>query len=136
MSASQKHALQSGAAQKLISLSWLLNTRIGAKTLSLWINFIFNNPRIGDSSLVTNIGRLWIGNDKTTYLTRIGDADITSLYITAPPSPSTGSYSGFFTYNNKLYYMFNYFEWAMSEIQAHQFADLFEQTLEYMTNIK
>ncbi len=88
----QEHdkAQRRGIAEKLICLLWLLDTRIAAKTVPLWGNFIFNNPRIGDSSLATNLGRLWAGPDNTTLITSLGGVEITACYMAGPPTPSSG----------------------------------------------
>ena len=122
-------ALRRGSAEKLLSLLWLIDSCIGAKTLKLWGNFFFNNPRIGDSTQVTNLGRLWAGPDNTMLITQLGDAQITACYMAGPPVPSIGSYSAFLTFNNRLYYTFNYFDWAMTDADACRFVALFEKAL-------
>ena len=119
-----------GIAEKLICLLWLLDTRIGAKTVPLWGNFLFNNPRIGDSSLATNLGRLWAGPDNKTIITSLGGAEITACYMAGPPTPSIGSYFVYLTFNNRLYFTFNYFDWALSDADARLFVDMFEKILD------
>lgn len=116
-------------AGKLLSFLNLVNNRIGSKTVRLWGGLVCNNPRIGDSTMITNIGRVWAGPDNTTLITKLGDADITACYMAGPPMPSIGSYSGFLSFNNRLYYSFNYFDWAMTDADAHRFTELFEQAL-------
>ena len=127
----QEHdkAQRRGIAEKLICLLWLLDTRIAAKTVPLWGNFIFNNPRIGDSSLATNLGRLWAGPDNTTLITSLGGVAITACYMAGPPTPSMGSYFAYLTFNDRLYFTFNYFDWALSVAEANRFVDIFEKTL-------
>jgi NRPS condensation-like uncharacterized protein len=126
----QEKAQRSRTAEKVIGLLSVLNTRIAAKTVSLWGNFVFNNPAVGESSQVTNAGRLWAGPDNTTRITRLGDAEISGCYMAAMPSPSIGNFSGFITFNNKLYISFNYFIRTMTAAQGQQFMALFEKSLE------
>jgi hypothetical protein len=85
---------------------------------------------MGESSQVTNVGRLWAGPDGATRITRLGDAEISGCYMAALPNPSIGNYSSFLTFNNRMYISFNYFNRTMTDAQAHQFMDLFEKTLE------
>ena len=126
----QEKALRRGTAEKLICLLWLLDTRIGAKTLPLWENLIFNNPKMFESSQVTNLGRLWAGPDNSTRITRLGDAEITVCFMAALPSPAIGNFSSFLTFNNRFFISFNYFIRTMADAQAQQFMDLFEEALE------
>ncbi len=125
----QEKAQRCGTAEKIICLLSLLNTRIAAKTVPLWGNFVFNNPALGESSQVTNVGRLWAGPGNTTRITHLGDAEISGCYMAAMPSPSIGNYSSFLTFNNRMYISFNYFNRTMSAAQAQQFLDLFQKTL-------
>lgn len=126
----QEQAVRNQTAQKIAALLSLLNTRLGRRTQTFWQHLIFNNPRFGDSSTVSNIGKMWTGSDGLTRVTRLGDAEIKSLYIAGPPVPSIGSYFGYLTYNETLYIMFNYFEWTMTDDDACRFVDLFEELLE------
>jgi hypothetical protein len=127
----QEQALRDRTAKKLIALLYLLlDTRIGRRTERLWQNLLFNNPRLGDSSLVTNLGRLWADRDGSTRITRLGDAEITSFYMAGPPIPSIGSYFSYLAYNNSLFITFNYFEWVMPAADACRFVDLFEEILD------
>jgi hypothetical protein len=126
----QEKALRCGTAEKIICLLGLLNTRIGVKTLRLWGNFIFSNPAMGESSQVTNAGRLWAGSDTAKRMTRLGDAEISGCYMAAMPSPSIGNFSGFLTFNNRLYISFNYFKRTVTAEQAQQFVALFEKSLD------
>lgn len=126
----QEQAVRNQTAQKIAALLSLLNTSLGRKTQKFWQHLIFNNPRFGDSSTVSNIGKLWVGSDGLTHVTRLGDAEIKSVYIAGPPVPSIGSYFGYLTYNDTLFIMFNYFEWTMTDDDARCFVDLFEEILE------
>jgi len=85
---------------------------------------------MGESSQVTNVGRLWAGPGTATRITSLGDAEISGCYMAALPSPSIGNYSSFLTFNNRMYISFNYFNRTMADEQANQFMDLFEKTLE------
>jgi NRPS condensation-like uncharacterized protein len=129
----QEKAQRCGTAQKIICLLWLLDTRLGAKTVPKWVNFIFNNPRMGESSQVTNVGRLWAGKDGAARITHLGDAEISGCFMAALPNPSIGNYSSFLTFNNRMYISFNFFNRTMPDAHAHQFMDLFEKTLEDLT---
>ena len=126
----QEKAQKGRTAEKIISLLWLLDTRIGSKKVPLWGNFIFNNPRMGESSQVTNVGRLWAGPDTATRITHLGDAEITGCYMAALPNPSIGNYSSFLTFNNRMFISFIYFKRTMTDDHANQFMDLFEKTLQ------
>ncbi|MBN2108281.1 MAG: hypothetical protein JW832_12725 [Deltaproteobacteria bacterium] len=126
----QEKAQRDRTAEKIICLLSLLNTRIASKTVPLWGNFVFNNPALGESSQVTNAGRLWAGPGTTTRITHLGDAEIAGCYMAAMPSPSIGNFSGFITFNNKLYLSFNYFNRTMTAEQGQQFMALFEKSLE------
>ena len=126
----QEQATRDRIAQKMITFLYLLDTRIGRKTQRLWQNLIFNNPLFGDSSSVSNIGKMWADSDGSTRITQLGDAEITACYIAGPPIPSIGNYFGYLTYNDSLFIIFNYFEWAMTTDEACRFVDLFEEILE------
>ena len=125
-----EQALRRGTAEKLICLLWPLNTRIAAKTLPLWENSVFNNPKVGESSQVTNMGRLWAGPRNTTRLTRLGDAQIAVCLMAALPSPAIGNFCGFLTYNNRFLIRFIYFIRTMTEARARQFLGLLVQALD------
>ncbi len=129
MQTKQEQAVKEQTAQKTAALLSLLNTRIGRRTQNLWQHFIFNNPRFGDSSTVSNIGKIWASRDGSTRMARLGDAEISSVYIAGPPVPSIGSYFGYLTYRETLFIMFNYFDWTMTDDDATRFVDLFEETL-------
>lgn len=131
----QEHAFKSGMAEKIIGLLWPFNTRLAARTLGLWGDAVFNNPRIGDSSQVTNVGRVWAGPDGTTRITSLGSADITGCYMAALPSPSIGNYSSFVTFRNRLFISFNYFEWAMPDAEARRFVDMLLQALDDLAGL-
>ena len=126
----QEQAIRDRTAQKMIALLYLLDTRIGRRTERLWQNLLFNNPRLGDSSLVTNLGKLWADRDGSTRITRLGDAEIISFYMAGPPIPSIGSYFSYLAYNGSLFITFNYFEWVMPAADACCFVDLFEKILD------
>lgn len=126
----QEKAQRCGTAEKIICLLGLLNTRIAAKTVALWGNFIFNNPALGESSQVTNVGRLWAGPGNSMRVTRLGDAELSGCYMAAMPSPSIGNFSGFLTFNNKLHISFNYCSRTMTAAQGQEFMGLFEKTLD------
>ena len=130
----QEKALHDRTAEKIIYLLSLLNTRIAAKTVPLWGNFIFNNPAVGESSQVTNVGRLWAGTGTTTRITHLGDAEISGCYMAAMPSPSIGNYSSFLTFSNRMYISFNYFKRTMTAAQGQQFMALFEKSLDDLAN--
>ena len=123
-------AQRCGTAQKLICLLWLLDSSTVVKTLPLWMNLFFNNPKMGESTQVTNLGRLWAGPDNSTRITRLGDAEISGCYMAALPSPAIGNFSSFLTYNNRLFVSFNYFSRTMTDAQAQQFMNLFEEALQ------
>ncbi len=110
------------SARKLLALLWPLNTRIGAATVKLWGNFIFNNPLLGESTQVSNLGR-W------SLAPRLGDAAISSCHMAGPPVPSIGSLSAFLTVNDRLFYAFNYFQWAIKGSEAFRFVNLFEEAM-------
>lgn len=132
----QEHAFKSGMAEKIIGLLWPFNTRIGAKTLPRWGNAVFSNPQIGDSSQVTNVGRVWADPGGATRITSLGSAEITGCYMAALPSPSIGNYSSFVTFRNRLFISFNYFEWAMSDAEARRFVDIFQQALDDLADLQ
>jgi NRPS condensation-like uncharacterized protein len=126
----QDQAIRDRIAQKMITFLSLLDTRIGRKTQRFWQNLIFNNPRLGDSSLITNLGRLWADRDGSTRITHLGNAEIIAFYMAGPPIPSIGSYFSYLTYNGSLFITFNYFEWVMPLSDAHRFVNLFEEILD------
>jgi NRPS condensation-like uncharacterized protein len=126
----QEQAIRDRIAQQMIAFLYLLDTRIGRRTQRFWHNLIFNNPRLGDSSLITNLGRLWADRDGSTRITHLGNAEITAFYMAGPPIPSIGSYFSFLAYNGSLFITFNYFEWALPAADACRFVDLFEEILD------
>jgi NRPS condensation-like uncharacterized protein len=126
----QEKAQRRGIAQKLICLLWLLDSRIVVKKLPPWVmNLLFSNPKMGDSTQVTNLGRLWAGPDNSTRITRLGDAEISGCFMASQPSPAVGNFTSFLTFKNRLFLSFNYFNRTMTDAQAQQFMDLFEKAL-------
>lgn len=130
----QEKAQRCGTAEKIICLLRLLNTRIAAKTVQLWGNFIFKTPALGESSQVTNVGRLWAGTDAAMRIIRLGNAELSGCYMAALPCPSIGNYSSFLTFNNRMYISFNYLCRTMPDAQARQFMALFEKSIEDLAN--
>jgi len=117
-------------AEKMISFLWVLNAPLAATTLKQVLNFIFNNPALGESLQVSNLGRLWSGPGNKPTLAYLGDSEITACYMAGPPIPSVGCYTSFLTYKQSLFFSFNCFHWAMSAGEANQFVDIFEEELE------
>jgi NRPS condensation-like uncharacterized protein len=125
-----EEAQKQQTAEKLISFLWMLNIRLAGTTVGKLLNFIFNNPALGESFQVSNLGRLWAGPGNRPAISYLGDAEITAFYMAGPPMPSVGCFTTFVTYKQKLFISFNYFNWTMSATQAVQFVDIFEEELE------
>lgn len=126
----QERARKGAMAQHMACLLFLLNTPLWRTAPRFWLNLVFNNPRIGDSSLVTNLGKLWAVTKDSPAVTRLGDADITAYYMAGPPTPSIGSYFAYLAYRGSLFVTFNYFDWALPAADARSFTDLFLETLD------
>jgi NRPS condensation-like uncharacterized protein len=126
----QENAQKRGLAQKIICLLWLFDVCIGARKLPQKGAFVFTSPRMGESSQVTNVGRLWAGPDDAKRTTRLGDAKLSGCYMAALPCPSIGNYSSFVTFKNRMYISFNYFNRTMTDAEANSFVDMFVKTLE------
>jgi NRPS condensation-like uncharacterized protein len=128
-------AKNSNMAEKNICLLWILNYRFILQCLSILVSFIFNNQRMGDSFVVSNIGRFWDGANGRPTLTHLGNSEIISCYFAAPPMPPVGTLSGYWTFRNRLFFSFNYFPQSLSDEAAIRYVDIFEEVIDEMADL-
>jgi NRPS condensation-like uncharacterized protein len=125
-------AKENHIAEKNICLLWMLSLWPAKKYLPFWGPSVLQNPAFSESLAISNIGRLWVNAGGETVLTHFGDADISACYIAGPPFPGSPSYTGIWTYRERLYVSFNYFTRAIPREYAERFVDLTEGVLDAM----
>jgi NRPS condensation-like uncharacterized protein len=128
-------AKNSNMAEKNICLLWILNNRFTIKCLSVLAPYFFNNQRLGDSFVVSNIGRFWDGANGRPTLTHLGNSEIISCYFAGPPMPPVGTLSGYWTFRNRLCFSFNYFPQSLSDEAAIRYVDIFEEVIDEMAGL-
>ncbi len=116
--------------EKTICLLWPLNFAVVRKLLPVWGNFIFNNPKVIGTFVVSNMGRLWTDKNGNTEITHLGNAEIKSTYTAGFPVPSVGNFMTLCTYKGKLFLTFNYYIWCISKEEIENFMDFLVDTMD------
>lgn len=117
-------ARQARRAEHVLALLQPLALTAVKKTIRWWGGFVLGNPRAGDSFQLSNMGRLWVDGTGSTRVTRLGAAEVTSVYLAAgPPIASMGTYTGLCTYRDRLFVTLNYCTNMVSAPEAERFLD-------------
>ena len=134
VAAGGRAARQHKRAAALAGAAALLDLGPVRRLYRWWGPALFANPQAGDSTQVTNVGRLWAGTDGRPAITRVGDSRIESCHMIGPPVPSIGSYISFCTYGDRMFLSLNYYDWALTAGQARQLMDGYLQALDSLSH--
>jgi NRPS condensation-like uncharacterized protein len=124
-------------AEKMLNFTWIFQYSIIKKLFPFFARSLNRpaNPMLGDSFTLSNCGRLWAGQDGETYLTHLGESEVTECFMPGYPVPSVGVFTSFSTFRNKLCLSFSYYKHVLSEEDAEKFIDLFEHTMDDIADI-
>ena len=132
-----EQAKKNHMAEKIMNFVWIFQYTFVKKLLPLCDRILNKqaNPMFGDSLTISNCGQVWAGPEGQTYLTHLGDSEVTECFMPGYPVSSIGVFTSFLTFKNKLCLSFSHYRWALAEEDAEKYIDLLEQTMDEMANI-